>query len=56
MNKLICFICKWIIPIGIVQLFANDKLFTLDSVEKQTYWRLSDSKKYKGAGILIRRS
>lgn len=56
MNKVILFFCKWIIPVGFVQLIANDKIFTLDSIESQTYWRLSDSKKHKGAEILLRRS
>ncbi len=56
MNEIIKFICKWIIPIGFVELFANDKIFLVDDVGFGTYWRLSESKKpIKGAGILIRR-
>lgn len=54
--KIIIFLCKWIIPIGIVKIFANDRLFSLDSIENQTYWRISESKKHKGADILIRRT
>ena len=56
MSKILRFLFKWIIPVGFVHLIANDKIFTLDSVESQTYWRLSDSKKHKGAGVLLRRS
>ena len=59
MNDLIKFICKWFIPIGFVELIAmaNDKIFSKDSISKQTYWRLSDAKKpMSGAGILIRRT
>jgi hypothetical protein len=59
MNNLIKFICKWLIPVGFVELIAmtNDNIFSKDSINKQTYWRLSDAKKkMKGAGILIRRT
>ena len=58
MYKTIQFISKWIIPIGFIQLIArkNDNLFTKDSFENQTYWRSSQSKKFAGADILIRRS
>ena len=58
MHKLIQFISKWIIPIGFVQLLArkNDNIFSKDSVGNQTYWRSSQSKKFIGADILIRRS
>jgi hypothetical protein len=56
MNNIFRFLLKWIVPIGFVKIIANDKIFTLDEIEKQTYWRLSDSKKHKGAEILIRRS
>jgi hypothetical protein len=59
MNDLIKFICKWFVPIGFVELIArsNDKIFTIDSVNKQTYWRLSDAKSpIVGAGVLIRRT
>lgn len=56
MHKIIVFICKWVLPIGFVKLIASDKIFTCDSIDKQTYWRLFDDKKHKGAGLLIRRS
>ena len=59
MNDLIKFVCKWIIPIGFVELIArkNDKIFSKDSISKITYWRISEAKKpIKGAGVLIRRS
>lgn len=52
------FLVKWIIPIGFIELLGekNDNLFSHDSVGESTYWRISESKKKKGAGILIRRS
>ena len=56
MHTIIIFVCKWVIPIGFVKMFASDRIFQLDSIKKQTYYRLGDSKKYKGADILIRRS
>ena len=58
MYKIVRFMAKWIIPIGFIQLLArkNDNLFSKDSFENQTYWRSSQSKKFTGADILIRRS
>jgi hypothetical protein len=56
MHRIIKFISLWIVPIGFVRLIANDKLYTLDSIGKSTYWRVSDCRKTKGAGVLIRRS
>ena len=56
MHSIIVFICKWILPIGFVKLISSDKIFIIDSIGNQTYWRLFDDKKHKGAGLLIRRS
>ena len=38
------FIIKWFIPNGFIELFANDKLFDLDSISNGTYI-IYDSKK-----------
>jgi len=58
MSKIIRFISIWLIPIGFIKIIArrNDKLFSKDSIEQQTYWRISESKKIKGADVLIRRT
>jgi len=56
MHRIIKFICIWVLPIGLVRLLPLDKLFGIDSVGKQLYYRIDDSKKHKGAGILIRKS
>lgn len=57
MYKIIKFICIWVLPIGLVKLLPLDRLFGIDTVDgNQLYYRIEDSKKYRGAGILIRKS
>lgn len=42
-------------PIFLAELLAH-YIGTIDTVGKGTYYRLYDSKKHEGAGLLIRRS
>tara|TARA_R110000824_G_scaffold109641_3_gene257399 strand:+ start:355 stop:528 length:174 start_codon:yes stop_codon:yes gene_type:complete len=57
MYKIIKFICIWVLPIGLVKLLPLDRLFGIDTVDgNQLYYRIEDSKKHRGAGILIRKS
>jgi len=56
MHKIIKFICIWVLPIGLVKLLPLDKLFSIDTDGKMLWYRIDDSKKHRGAGILIRKS
>ena len=58
MHKIIKFICIWVLPVGLVKLLPLDKLFGIDSVGEQLYYRIDDVKNssLRGADILIRKS